>query len=288
MSARNNEDRFGAVPAADIAAASAMTDGTENQAPLTFSTPTEFVELPSQGKFYPETHPLHNVETLEIRYMTAKDEDILSSKALLKKGVAIDRFLNNIIVDKRVKIDDLLVGDKNAVLVASRITGYGEIYSTNVMCPACATNQQFDFDLSATKIQYADVHEEHDVKQTQENTFVIHLPRTNVNVEVRLLTGADEKRLTKVTEHKKKHKLPETLTTDQMRMYIVSVNGQAHKQTIESLIQNLPASDARHMRDIYSKVSPNVDLKHYFDCDTCGYNQEMEVPFTTDFFWPKQ
>jgi len=287
---RNNEDRLGAaMPAADSPASVMASDeaGASN-APLTFSTPTEFVELPSQGRYYPENHPLHKTETLEIRYMTAKDEDILSSKSLLKKGLAIDRFLNNVIVDKKVKIDDLLVGDKNAVLVASRITGYGEIYSTNVVCPACATNQTFDFDLGETNINYADDLAELNVELTQNNTFIVYLPRTKVNVEVRMLTGADEKKLTKIMEHKKKHKLPETTSTDQMRMYIISVNGHEDKQTIESLIQNLPAADARHLRDLYGKATPNVDLKHHFDCETCGYAQLMEVPFTADFFWPKQ
>ena len=288
MSARNNEDRLGAASSAADSSMAAMASGEASSAPLTFSTPTEFVELPSRGRYYSEGHPLYNAETLEIRYMTAKDEDILSSRSLLKKGLAIDRFLSNVLVDKKIKIDDLLVGDKNAVLVASRITGYGEVYSTNVTCPACATNQTFDFDLSETKINYADDFEEHGVELTPDNTFIIHLPKTDVDVEVKMLTGVDEKKLSKIIEHKKKHKLPETMTTDQMRMYIISVNGHDNKQTIESLIQNLPAADARHIRDIYGKVTPNVDLKHYFECETCGYEQLMEVPFTADFFWPKR
>ena len=99
MPPRKNEDRTGAVPASNPAAAIAAATETSS---LTFVTPTEFVELPSKGKYYPEAHPLHNQETIEIRYMTAKDEDILSSRTLLKKGLAVDRFLQNIIVNKSI------------------------------------------------------------------------------------------------------------------------------------------------------------------------------------------
>jgi len=122
MPPRNNEDRVGAA-GSDTSAPT--PDLVNEKSPLTFTTPTEFVELPTRGRFYPEDHPLHNVEEIEIRFMTAKDEDILSSKTLLKKGVAIDRLLQNVIVDKRINVGDLFVGDKNALIVASRITGYG-------------------------------------------------------------------------------------------------------------------------------------------------------------------
>ena len=108
---RNNQDRLGAQPGGETPPVSQPTQQTKQ--PLQFVTPTEFVELPSKGAFYPQGHPLHNVDTIEIRHMTAKDEDILTSRALLQKGIAIDRFLQNVIVDKNVNIADLLVGDKN-------------------------------------------------------------------------------------------------------------------------------------------------------------------------------
>ena len=98
-----------------------------------WSVPTEFVEIPSKGKFYPNGHPLHNLDTIEIKYMTAKEEDILSDRSLLKKGIAVDRALQNLIVNKAIKIDDLLVGDKNALLIAARKTGFGPEYTTIIL-----------------------------------------------------------------------------------------------------------------------------------------------------------
>jgi hypothetical protein len=132
-------------------------------APLDFSTPTEFVELPSEGRYYPEDHPLHNESVVEIRHMTAKDEDILTSRALLKKGLALDRFLKNILVDKRIDMDSLYVGDKNAILVGARVTGYGPSYDTQITCPVCATTNKFSFDLDEPDVYSGGEFGEYDI-----------------------------------------------------------------------------------------------------------------------------
>ena len=112
------------------------------QSNLSFAVPTEFVELPSKGAFYPSGHPLHNQETVEIKFMTAKEEDILSSTALLKKGLALDRLMENILV---LDIDptDLLVCDRNAIMIAARISSYGSDYNANIVCPHCSSDVEY-------------------------------------------------------------------------------------------------------------------------------------------------
>ena len=148
MPTRNNEERLGVRDSGTnppIAPSSSEETPVPNT-PLQFSTPTEFVELPSGGKNYPEGHPLHNVDSLEIRYMTAKEEDILTSRTLLKKGIAVDRMLQSLIIDKSISVDDMLTGDKNALIVAARVSGYGAEYSTSVSCPACGTSSKYTFD----------------------------------------------------------------------------------------------------------------------------------------------
>ena len=285
MPTRNNEDRVGA-PSSDTSAPT--PDLVSEKSPLTFTTPTEFVELPTKGRFYPEGHPLYNVEEIEIRFMTAKDEDILSSKTLLKKGVAIDRLLQNVVVNKQINIGDLFVGDKNALIVASRITGYGPEYDTRVTCPACSKTSDFSFNLEDGACNYGDNFGDFDVKATDNQTFVIRMPTTGVDVEVRLLTGADEKKLLKIMEKRKKHKLPESFMTEQFKLFTVSVNGHTELVTISSFVENMPATDARHLRTVYQKIVPNIDLTQEFACEACSYEMEMEVPFTTDFFWPRR
>ena len=114
---RDNEERFSSLAGMEPSAA-AQQATVAGGGQLNFASPTEFVELPSRGRFYPPSHPLHNKETVEIKFMTAKEEDILTSKALIKKGIAVDRMLQSLIVDKSIKVEDLLVGDKNALVVA--------------------------------------------------------------------------------------------------------------------------------------------------------------------------
>ena len=283
MSIRNNEDRVGA-PVQDEAPVEQMMEQNES---FSFATPTEFVELPTKGRLYPENHPLHNVETLEIRYMTAKDEDTLTSQALLKKGIAIDRFLQNIIVDKRININDLYVGDKNALIIASRITGYGEEYAAKVPCTSCGVVEEQLFDLSKVEINCGDSLEDLNVEKTDKNTFIFNLPKSKVSVEVRLLTGAEEKNLIQMSEKRKKLKLPEAALTDQIKTMLKSVNGNNNSEYIESFVENMPAIDSRYLRGMYTRVTPNVDLTQEVTCSSCNNYMEVQLPFTVDFFWPK-
>tara|TARA_R100000808_G_scaffold9938_1_gene26950 strand:- start:1121 stop:1981 length:861 start_codon:yes stop_codon:yes gene_type:complete len=286
MSVRNNEERIGATPNQDtpIATNAAPTAGGDA---FSYAVPTEHVEIPSGGQYYPEDHPLHNQTTVEIKYMTAKDEDILSSPSLLKKGLALDRLLQNVIVDRNIKADSLYIGDKNALLVASRITGYGPEYNVTVTCPVCGTNSKAEFDLEESKkVKTTELCD--GVEHVRGDLFFTVLPKTQVNVEFSLLTGADEKRILQMAESKRKKNLPESPLTDQLRMIIRTVNGSNRPEDINNLIANMPALDGRHLRKMFSHVSPDLQLADTHVCDTCGEQEEVELPLTAEFFWPKQ
>tara|TARA_R100000008_G_C3581097_1_gene168580 strand:+ start:1087 stop:1944 length:858 start_codon:yes stop_codon:yes gene_type:complete len=284
--ARNNEERTGAKSAA-TPPLPPMVDPTTTDQAFSFVTPTEFVELPSGGRYYPEGHPLHNQSSLEIRYMTAKDEDILTSRALLKKGVALDRLLKNVIVDKRVKPNDLLVGDKNAVLVATRISGYGEDYNTQLTCPMCLSTTAHDIDLSGLKLTDGlEAMEEHEVRH-EAGRFFITLPKMKVEVGLKMTTGADEAAMMRSAERKKKMNLPEATLTDQFKAIIESVNSSEDLGHINELINCMPASDSKYLRSVYTKITPNVDMTSEFQCPVCDHEEEVSVPFTAEFFWPK-
>lgn len=285
-----NEGRFNAaegIPTPEDEGSSAVAASAANTQ-FNWALPTEFVELPSKGKFYPPGHPLHNAETIEIKYMTAKEEDILTDRALLKKGIAVDRMLENIIVDKRIKLDDLLIGDKNAILVTARITGYGPEYETRVTCPACYETAEHSFNLE--EIGHYDFEasfEEEQVEFTSANTFRVELPMSKVVVECRMLNGKDENIIAKNTMRKDRtNKASNTLTT-QLALMIVSVNGNTDKVNKLQFINAMPAKDSRHLRNLLSKVSPNVDMTVDFICDNCGTETALEVPLTSDFLWPK-
>ena len=255
---------------------------------LDFATPTELVDLPSKGKFYSEGHPLHNQETIEIKYMTARDEDILTSPSLLKKGVAIDRFLQNVIRNQRINVSSLLSGDKNAILVASRINGFGADYTTKVTCPNCMAVNEHTFDLDAVELYSGDVHDGYDIVATDRGTFLVKLPRTELEVEVRLLTSKDENELAaRMQANKKRSNVIETNLTDQLKKVIVSINGVDDMQSIHKVVNNLPAYDSRYLRSAFVRLTPGLDMTQDFTCDSCGFEKEVDIPLTVDFFWSK-
>ena len=289
MFGRNNEDRVGPqMPPSDPPPIIPQEENQEsNSFEFSFSTPTQFVELPSKGRFYLEGHPLYGKDSVEIRFMTAKDEDILTSKTLLKKGVAIDRLISNILIDKSLHPDLLLIGDKNAIIVAARISGYVEKYQTSINCPSCGSSVSHTFDLSEQKIVHGDNFDGFEIEETEEKTFIITMPLSKARVEVRLMSGLDEKQLIKTSKSKQRHNLPESPLTDVFKVYIKSVNGNKDTNMINSFVDHLPAIDSRYLRHAYKMVVPTVDLTQDFACRECGYEQEMEVPFTSDFFWPK-
>jgi hypothetical protein len=253
---------------------------------FSFVVPTEYVELPSRGRFYPEDHPLHGQESIEIKQMTAKEEDILTSRTLLKKGVALDRVIQNLIMDNRINADNVLVGDRNAILIAIRSSAYGNIYTTKVTCPACEASQDYSFDLNEANVFDGSTEEtDLEIVDHGDGTFDTALPSTAVTATFRLLIGRDEKAILKGATNKQKNSYEKAVTT-QLRNMIVAVNGDDSPQACNYLVENIPSIDARQLRMAYKTVAPNIDLNQEFSCGECGHDQDMEVPLTADFFWP--
>ena len=288
---RNNETRLGSNQGQSLpedAAAAAQATNQPHPQGLSFVVPTEFVELPSQGKFYPEGHPLYNEEVIEIKYMTAKEEDILTSTALLKRGLAIERLLANIVVNKNIDTKSLVAGDRNAMLIAARISGYGKMYETAVACPSCGENSAHIFDLEESKMMRECFDEEYlkDEKiEFKDNIFYIITPKTKVRVGMRMLTGKDEDDLMKIKKKKKANDL-ETTVTDQLSNIIVSLNDETDPWNMRRFIEAMPASDSKYIRNTYKQLVPNIDLTQSFGCFNCGHVANMEVPFNAEFFWP--
>jgi len=262
----------------------------QHEAPgLSYVVPTEFVELPSRGKHYPEDHSLCNKEVVEIRHMTAKDEDILTSRSLLKKGLAIDRLIQSVLVEKSFDVDSLLVGDKNAILIQTRIHAYGAEYETKVLCPSCSTPGSNNFNLMEVELNHGDDWGELNVSgPTEHGTYSVGLPKSGLAVEVRLLTGRDEKNVMKIIENRRKHNLMETPVTTQMKQFVVSVGGHTDRAQLNNFIENMPTLDAQYLRVAYNRIVPNIDMTLPYSCAECGTESRLEVPFTADFFWPNR
>ena len=283
-----NRDRVGShAQNADSPSPAVMQE--TNTGGFSFVTPTEFVELPSEGKYYSEDHPLYGESSVEIRQMTAKDEDLLTSRTLIKKGVVLDRLIQNLVVDKRINTDSLLVGDRNAIVIAARVSGYGSEYSTEVQCPECGETQSHEFDLNSAHINSGDTERASELQTTfnQDGTFETILPRTGVTATFKLFDGSDERYMVNMVLNSNKNKVQEeNLVTRQLRRMIVAVNGNSTPEALEYFINNVPSVDSRHLRMVFKMVTPDIDLTQEFQCVECEHTQQMEVPLTADFFWP--
>ena len=286
---RNNEKRLGldSGPAPQSDAAPTTQTAQQPQG-LSFVVPTEFVELPSRGEFYSSGHPLHGQDVVEIKYMTAKEEDILTSSTLLRRGLALERLMSSILLDPTIDPQTLLSGDRNAILVAARQSGYGALYETKVSCPSCGQTAVHGFDLDKKTIRDGCL----DEALMQENSayreaeiFYITLPKTAVRVGLKLLTGADETRLSELSK-KKKSTGEESGVTDHLSTIIVSLNDKTDAFDIRRFIESMPISDSKYLRKLYRTLVPSVDLKQSYGCINCGHFGDVEVPFNTDFFWP--
>jgi hypothetical protein len=239
--------------------------------------PSEVIDLPSQGKFYPEEHPCSSGK-IEIKYMTAKEEDILTSQNLIKKGVVIDKLLQSLIIDKSINIDDLLLGDKNAVMVASRVLAYGPDYSCEVTNPNTAEKFKHTFNLTECPFVYAP----EDIK---ENLFEVTLPVSKKKIEFKLLTGHEEKLINRDLKASKKtgSQVSPELTT-RLRYLIHSVEGDSSALVVNDFSKNILSRDSLYLRTEIQSVSPDINLRQ--DVEIEGELVEVVIPLTVNFFWP--
>jgi hypothetical protein len=234
-----------------------------------YKFPTEVVELPSKGLVYPEGHPLRS-GTVEMKYMTAKEEDILSNQNYISKGIVLDKLLEALTLGK-FDIKDLITGDKNAIFIAARILGYGKDYSFTY------GGKEYNIDLSELKNKPIDTS-----LITPKGTFIYELPNSGNKIEFKLLSFKEETILKQEIEGLKKiNKEISYDVTTRLKHHIVSVEGNSDKTSIRDFVENhLLASDSRALRNNIKVVSPDVDLT-YNDGE-----EAINIPINLNFFWP--
>ena len=245
-----------------------------------FKFPTEVIDLPSEGKLYPPDSPLTSGK-IEVKYMTAKEEDILTSQNLIKKGVVIERLLDSLIVTDGVKSEDLLLGDKNAVLVAARILAYGPDYVTEITDPTSGDNMQHKFNLADCPFKKIP----EDVDTGSGNEFEILLPVSKLKVKFKVLTGKDENAIALETKKLEKLNPAGANITTRLRYAIVSVDGKDDRGFVNSFVENMLSKDSFSLREEIARVSPDIDMKQ--DIELGGELVTVDIPMTVDFFWPK-
>lgn len=237
-----------------------------------FKFPTETIELPSKGLIYPSNSPLSSGK-VEMKYMTAKEEDILTNQSYIQKGIVLDKMLQSLIVDKSIDIDDLIIGDKNALLIASRILGYGSKY------PVKIKGRDVQIDLSILENKEIDFNS---IEQGK-NEFSYTLESTGTVITYKLITGKDEKLIEKeITGLKKINADASPELTTRLKQMILSVNGDTEKKTIRDFVDNyFLARDSRAFREHIKNTQPDVDLNVTLDS-----GEEVAIPIGLSFFWP--
>lgn len=251
-----------------------------------YDFPTEVIDLPSKGKLYPKSNPLSK-GTVEIKYMTAKEEDILASQNLIKKGVVLDKLFESVVVDEGVDVGDIFIGDKNAILLATRILGYGKDYQVEITDPSSGEKQKVNIDLS--KVQVKEISDD---SLNSENRYEFDLPLGKKKIIFRLLTHKDEidinaevQALNRLT---KGDNVSQDVTT-RLRYMIQDVGGNEDRAYINNFVKNsLLARDSRALRKYIQEFTPDLDLTFNFTSDVTGEQEALDIPFGIGFFYPSE
>ena len=252
----------------------------DNNSPKTQENkfPTEFIDLPSGGKLYPENRALHEGK-IEIKYMTAKEEDILTSQNLIKKGIVLEALLNSLIVTPGVTQDDLFIGDKNAILIASRILAYGADYQVELTNPN--TGDTFEHVFNLSELDYKPLPKDVDYSK---NEFEMTLPVSKSKILFKLLNGRDEKSIENELKAMNKVGSSSREITTRLRHLIVSVDGNNEQGTINTFVDNMLSRDSLTLRREVARIMPDIELQQMVDID--GDEVEVTLPMSANFFWP--
>ena len=237
--------------------------------------PSEKVTLPSKGLLYPEGSPLRK-GIIEMKYMTAKEEDILTNPNLIENGTVIDKLLKSLIVTD-INYNTLLTGDKDAILVAARVLGYGKDYTFN------HRGEEINIDLTTIKDKQLDEKLVIDGK----NEFSYTLPTAKKEITFKFLTHGDEQKIQR--ELKGLKKLNKEVTRElstRMKYVITSIEGDYEQKTIREFVDTqFLARDARELRNYIKKIQPSVDLSYDYE-DQSGNVTTIDIPVGISFFWP--
>ena len=246
-----------------------------------FKFPTEMVDLPSKGLLYPENHPLASGQ-VEMKYMTAREEDILTNQNYIKQGIVVDKLLQSMIVTK-FDYSDLLVGDKDAIMLAARVLGYGKDYTFNHYSANLEGTNELTIDLTLLKEKILD----ESLITRGKNEFHFKLPHTGNEITFKMLTHGDELNVDKEIQGLKKiDKNSNFDMTTRLRHIILSVNGDYDKKTIREFIEyGFLAKDSRAFREYVNTISPGIDLNYTYTYAN-GEEEDIEIPIGVNFFWP--
>lgn len=258
---------------------------TTNTGALSFDVPDIDVPLPSDGKVYVEGHPLHLKTSILIKSMTAAQENILTNKSLAKKGTLLTQLIQSCIKERAVNARDMLIGDRNTIMIALRASGYGPDYKVKITCPNtdCQKVSVQTFELDKLPIRRLAINP----IEVGKNIFEYSLPQSKARVKFKFLTGADEEEIAMTQAQKEKFGASTSeLVTSGLLQTIISINGVTDRAQISMALPRMPAFDSSALRRFIQDNEPGMQLKAPFTCESCDFSTEVDVPLGANFFWP--
>jgi hypothetical protein len=230
--------------------------------------------LPSLGKAYKSKK-----KNIKLAYMTTADENILTSPNLLQSGEFLEILINRKILEPDLRYKDLLVGDRNAIMLWLRATGYGEMYPVTLL----DENQDpFDTEINLNELKTKEL----TVDPDEDGLFNFILPLTKTNIRFRFLTCGDIDDIEKVLEKERENNIPiNNGTTYRYEKMIVEVNGDRNKANIRNFVNSMRIPDAKafdnYVEEIESGIDLNIDVKTPGDGSISTF-----LPLNLNFFWP--
>jgi hypothetical protein len=293
MSEDNRELRNAMLAAQAAAQNPGSTGGYQEGQPITaqqyakqelgVEIPVDAVPLPSRGLVYSPGHPLCGASEVEYRAMTAKEEDILMSQALIKRGTVITELIKSCLINKDIDVHSLLSGDRNALMIAIRASGYGAAYEPTYACPQCEFKNDVQVDLNNLPIKPLTINP----IAPNMNAFAFKLPVSKKEVTFKFLNGKEEEEIIAESEtRKKKGLLNSNLVTARLMRSIIAIDGNDNKGLISRFVQYMPARDSLLLREYIDEHEPGVNMKIDFRCSNCDHFEEVMMPLGANFFWP--
>jgi len=251
-----------------------------------WEVPIESIPLPTRGVIYHPDSTLFNREVLQIKSMTAREEDILASPAFHKEGTSLTHLIQSCLIDKSINSEEMITGDRMALMVGIRVTGYGPEYNASASCQSCGYKNDFIVDLSKLGIKRLKINP----LKPGENKFEFLLPVTKKKVVFKYATERDnrERNVTLKNMQKALGNSISNSITSFLENSIVAVDGITDRSKIKHFVLNMPAFDSKSLRSFIIDNEPGMDMTCSFDCVSCSHRNESILPMTTEFFWPSK
>lgn len=260
--------------------------GTQPQGNYGITISSQMAPLPSNGLLYEENHPLSGMTEIEVKDITSKEENILNSDVLLKKGTFMDELISAVVIDKSIDAMSLVSGDRMMILFAARAGGYGDSFPQQLTCTKCEVESEEYFSVSEFVIKDLNLTKVNQVEPFK-NLFSFTLPKTKKEVQFKFMTGYDEKEIIKQKEQRKKKGLMlEEAVTSRLFHCVVSIDGNKDKNYIQQFVSNLPGIDSIALRKHIEECEPGVDTSKTWTCPSCGHEEVVTPPLGISFLWP--